>query len=117
METEKNNTHGNFVFNTANVEQWLNLLPQFPPWPGTQLHVLAQVALDNLEGQTLFLQFLVFFTGQVTTDPGLQPGHDLAKTFVTELFHLTQDTGTEEYLHLFNILFFFLERTTFARIV
>lgn len=93
------NTHSNFILDTGDVEQRLDLLPQFPPWPGTKLHVLAQVALYNLEGQTLFLDFLVFFTGQVTSDPGLHPGHNFAQTFITELFHLTQDTGTEEYLY------------------
>lgn len=46
----------------------------------------------------LFLQLLVLLTGQVTTDVGLEPGHDLGQPVVTQLFHLTQDTGAEEYL-------------------
>lgn len=62
------------------------------------MQVLAQVALDNLESQSLFLQLLVLLTGQVTTDVGLEPGDDLGQPVVTQLFHLTQDTGAEEYL-------------------
>lgn len=91
-------THGNLVLNAADVEQRLDLLPQFVPWPGAELQVLAQIALDNLEGDTLLLQLLEALAGQVTTSPGLHPGHDLAQTLITELFHLTQDTGTEEHL-------------------
>lgn len=91
-------TYGHLILDTGDVEEGLDLLPQLPPWPGTQLHVLAQIALDNLQSQTLFLDFLVFLAGQVTSDPGLHPGHDLAQTFITELFHLTQDTSAEEYL-------------------
>lgn len=91
-------THGNLVLNAADVEQRLDLLPQFVPGPGAELQVLAQIALDDLEGDALLLQFLEAPTGQVTTSPGLHPGHDLAETLITELFHLTQDTGTEEHL-------------------
>lgn len=91
-------TYGDLILDTGNVEEGLDLLPQLPPWPGAQLHVLAQVALYDLQSQTLLLDFLVLLTGQVTSDPGLHPGHDLAQTLITELFHLTQDTSAEEYL-------------------
>jgi len=94
-------THGNLILDTADVEEGLDLLPQFVPGPGTELQVLAQVALDNLEGDALFLELLEALTGQVTTGPGLHPGHDLAQTLITELLHLTQDTGAEEHLFFF----------------
>lgn len=91
-------TYGDLVLDTGDVEERFDLLPQFVPWPGPQLEVLPQVPLAHLEGQTLFLQFLELFPGQVTSDPGLHPGDDFAQTFVTQFFHLTQDSGTEEYL-------------------
>lgn len=113
------------ILDAGDVEEGLDLLPQLPPGPGTELQVLAQVALDNLESQPLentsnnhhvahfqiwryvqvsmsniplFLQLLVLLTGQVTTDVGLEPRDDLGQPVVTQLFHLTQDTGAEEYL-------------------
>lgn len=91
-------TYGDLVLDTGDVEERLDFLPQFVPGPGPQLEVLPQVPLAHLEGQTLFLQFLELFPGQVTSDPGLHPGDDFAQTFVTQFFHLTQDSGTEEYL-------------------
>lgn len=89
-------TYRDLVLNTGHIEQRLDLLPQFPPGPGTQLQILAQVALDNLQGDTLFLHLLELLTGEVATAPGLHPGHDLGQTLITEFLHLTQDTGTEE---------------------
>jgi len=86
------------ILYARNVQHGLHLLPQFPPWPQAQLHVLAQVALYHLEGNPLFLQLLVFLSGLVTSDPCLEPGHDLGQTVVTELLHLTQDTSPEEHL-------------------
>lgn len=38
------------ILDAGDVEQRLDLLPQLPPRPGAELQVLAQVALDNLEG-------------------------------------------------------------------
>lgn len=38
------------VLDAGDVEEGLDLLPQLPPGPGAELQVLAQVALDNLEG-------------------------------------------------------------------
>lgn len=38
------------ILDTGDVEEGLDLLPQLPPGPGAELQVLAQVALDNLEG-------------------------------------------------------------------
>lgn len=94
------NTYGNLVFNAGNVKQRLDLLPQFPPGPGTELQVLAQIALDDLQGDTLLLHLLELLTGQVATAPGLHPGHDSGQTLITEFLHLTQDTGAEEDLFL-----------------
>jgi len=99
------NTHGNLILDAADVEEGLDLLPQFVPGPGTELQVLAQIALDNLEGDALFLELLEALTGQVTTGPCLHPGHDLAQTLITELLHLTQDTGAEEHLFFFVLRF------------
>jgi len=47
------------ILNTGDVEHRLNLLPQSPPSPGPQLHVLPQVPLDNAQGDSLILEFLV----------------------------------------------------------
>lgn len=91
-------TYRDLILDASDVEQGLDLGPQLVPWPGTELQVLAQVALDNLEGQTLLLALEEVLTGQVTTHPGLHPGHDLGQTLVTELLHLTQHSGTEEHL-------------------
>ena len=46
----------------------------------------------------LVLELLEALPGQVTSDVGLEPGDDLAETVVTQLLHLTQDTGAEEHL-------------------
>lgn len=91
-------THSKLVLDTGDVEKRLDFLPQFPPWPSTKLQVFPQVSLNDNQSQTLFLEFLVVLSGQVTSHVSLHPGHDLAQTFVTELFHLTQDSGSEEYL-------------------
>lgn len=93
-------TYGDLVLDARHVEQRLDLLPQLVPRPGAQLQVLAQIALHHLQGDTLLLDLLVVLAGQVTTDPGLQPGHDLAETVVTELLHLTEHTGAEEHLNV-----------------
>lgn len=94
-------TYGHLILNTRDIEQRLDLLPQFVPWPGTQLQVLAQVALDNSQSQALLLHLQEVLTAKVTARPGLHPGHDLAQTLITELLHLTQDTSAEE--HLFQL--------------
>lgn len=40
------------VLDAGDVEQGLDPLPQFPPGPGAELQVFAQVALDNLESDS-----------------------------------------------------------------
>ena len=89
-------TYGNLIFNTWCIEEWLDFLPQLPPWPCAELKISTQGTLANGKSHTLFLQFLECLTCEVTTSPGLHPWHDTAKTFITEFFHLTQDTSTEE---------------------
>lgn len=91
-------TYSDLILDAGDVEERLDLLPELVPWPGAQLEVLAQVPLAHLERQTLLLQFLELLPRQVTAHPGLHPGDDLAQTVVTQLLHLTQDTGTEEHL-------------------
>lgn len=44
------NTYRELVLDAGDVEKGLDLLPEFPPGPGAELQVFAQVALDNLEG-------------------------------------------------------------------
>jgi len=41
------------ILDSADVEQRLDLLPQTVPGPVAELTVFAQVALDNLEGNTV----------------------------------------------------------------
>ena len=91
-------THGKLVLDTSCVEERFNFLPQLPPRPSTNLQILPQISLHHDQCQTLLLQLLVILPRQVTSDVGLHPGHDFAQSFVTELFHLTQHSGTEEYL-------------------
>lgn len=91
-------TYRDLILDAGDVEEGLDLGPQLVPRPGAELQVLAQVALDNLEGQALLLQLEEVLTGQVSSDPGLHPRHDLAQTLVTQLLHLTQHSGTEEHL-------------------
>jgi hypothetical protein len=93
-------TYGKLVFNASGIEEWPDFLPQFPPRPGAQFEVSAEIPLYDLQSQTLLLKGLEVLTGKVTAHVSLHPGDDLAKTFVTELFHLTQDSGTEEYLSM-----------------
>ena len=56
-------TYGKLIFDTSDVEQRFNFLPQFPPWPSTKLQVLSQISLHDDQSQTLLLQFLVIFSG------------------------------------------------------
>lgn len=91
-------THGKLVLDTSYVEERFNFLPQLPPRPSTNLQILPQISLHHDQSQTLLLQLLVILSRQVASDVGLHPGHDFAQSFVTELFHLTQHSGTEEYL-------------------
>ena len=88
------------ILDTGDVEEGLDLLPETVPGPGTELKVLPQVALDNNESNTLFLEPLVVLAGDVTTDPGLEPGDDLSETVITDFLKLTQDTSAEEYLFI-----------------
>lgn len=97
-------TYRDLILDTGDVEEGLDFGPQLVPWPCAQLQVFAQVALHDLEGQALLLQLEELLPGQVTADPGLDPGHDLAQALVTQLLHLTQDTGTEEHLEFRNDL-------------
>lgn len=92
-------TYRDLILDTGDVEQGLDLGPQLVPWPGAQLQVLAQVALHDFESQTLLLALEEVLAGQVSSHPGLHPGHDLGQTLVTELLHLTQHSGTEEHLY------------------
>lgn len=94
------NTYRDLILDASDVEEGLDLGPQLVPGPGAELQVLAQVALDDLEGQTLLLELEEVLPGQVSSDPRLHPGHDLAQTLVTQLLHLTQDSGTEEHLRI-----------------
>lgn len=48
----------------------------------------------------LFLQLLESLSAEVTSHVTLHPGNDLAQTFVTDFLHLTEDTGSEEYLEM-----------------
>ncbi len=95
------NTYSDLIFNAGGIEKRLDLLPQFPPWPGAEFQVSTQGTLDNGKSHTLFLQLLELFAVEETTSPGLHPWHDTGKTFITEFFHLTQDTSTEEDLYIF----------------
>lgn len=101
--TVSSSTYGDLILDTGDVEQRLDLLPEFVPGPGAELEVLAQVALDDLEGQALFLELLELLAAEVPADPGLHPGDDLAQTLVTQLLHLTQDTGAEEHLYIVHV--------------
>lgn len=89
-------TYSNLILNTWGIKEWLDFLPQLPPWPCAELKISTQSTLNDGEGKTLLLQLLEGLAGEVTTSPGLHPWHNTAKTFITELFHLTQDTSTEE---------------------
>ncbi|EZA50496.1 hypothetical protein X777_10689 [Ooceraea biroi] len=97
----RKDTHGHLVLDASDVEQRLDLLPQLPPWPSAELKVFPQVPLDDHKSQALFLEFLVIFARYVTPDVSLHPGHNLAETLIAELLHLTQDSGSEEYLFFF----------------
>lgn len=97
-EERERETHGKLVLDTSYVEERFNFLPQLPPRPSTNLQILPQISLHHDQSQTLLLQLLVILSRQVASDVGLHPGHDFAQSFVTELFHLTQHSGTEEYL-------------------
>lgn len=94
----KRETHGKLVLDTSYVEERFNFLPQLPPRPSTNLQILPQISLHHDQSQTLLLQPLEILPRQVTSDVSLHPGHDFAQSFVTELFHLTQHPGAEEYL-------------------
>ena len=48
---QNTSTHPHFILDTGDVEHGLDLLPQLEPHPVAQLHVLAQVALDDLQRQ------------------------------------------------------------------
>jgi hypothetical protein len=47
------------------------------------------------------LQLLVLLAGVVTADEGLHPGDDLGQFVITHLLKLTQDSGLEEDLFVF----------------
>lgn len=94
----RRDTHGHLVLDARDVEQRLDLLPQLPPRPGAELEVFPQVPLDDHKSQALLLEFFVILTGDVTPDVSLHPGHDLAKTLIAKLLHLTQNSSTEEHL-------------------
>lgn len=97
----RRDTYGHLVLDASDIEQRLDLLPQFPPRPGAELEILPQVPLDDHESQALLLEFLVVFTRYVTPDVSLHPGYDLAETLVAKFFHLTQNSSTEEHLYFF----------------
>lgn len=52
------NTYRDLILDAGDVEEGLDPLPQFPPWPSAELQVLAQVALDNLEGDPIEREML-----------------------------------------------------------
>ena len=46
-------SYGELILDAGDVEEGLDLLPQTVPGPVAQLSVLAQIALDDLQGNTV----------------------------------------------------------------
>ena len=93
-------TYSQLILNTTGIEEGSDFGPQLPPWPGAKLKVSTKIALYDLKGKALFLKCLEVLTRDVTSHEGLHPWDDLAETLVTEFFHLTENSGAEEYLIL-----------------
>ena len=75
---------------------------QFPPLPVPEHEVLPDVPLDDAQANTLVLELLVALPHDVTTDPGLEEGHDLGEALIAHVLKLTEHTGAEEYLGVTN---------------
>lgn len=84
------------VLDAGHIEQRLHLRVQLPPEPVAQREELAQVALDDQQGDALVLQLLEGLLDEVPANPGLHPGDDLRQALIAHLLQTTQHTGAEE---------------------
>ena len=60
--------------------------------------MLANVPLDDSNGQPLILQLTVQPPHHETTQEGLELGDDLGQSLVTQILQPTQHTSSEEHL-------------------
>ena len=79
-----------------NLQHGLDLGEELPPLPVTDEEMLAHIALDHSEGQSLFLQFLVLLSHHVPSAVGLQLGDDDAQSLVPQVLQAPQHTSLEE---------------------
>ena len=79
-----------------NLQHGLDFGEELPPLPVADEEMLAHIALDHSEGQSLFLQFLVLLPHQVPSAVGLQLRDDDAQSLVPQVLQPSQNTSLEE---------------------
>merc|ERR1719193_2875772 len=75
------------ILDTADIEPWLEGIPETIPGPGLHVLELPDVALNNEEGDTLILELLVVLAALEATAPRLEPSHEKSDTAITDFLN------------------------------
>merc|ERR1719192_2291888 len=78
------------------LEVGLDEEPDLHPLPGLGNQHVPDGPLATVEGKLLVLQLLESNTAGLATSSRLQPGEDGSNLVLTDLLHVTEDTGSEE---------------------
>merc|ERR1719443_2295369 len=78
------------------LEVGLDGKPDLHPQPGLGNHHGSDGSLASIQGHLLVLELLESHSGCLASSSGLQPGKNISDLVLTELFHLTGNTSSEE---------------------
>merc|ERR1719443_2768755 len=78
------------------LEVGLDGKPDLHPQPGLGNHHGSDGSLASVQGHRLVLELLESHSGGLASSSGLQPGKNISDLVLTELFHLTGNTSSEE---------------------
>merc|ERR1719471_957658 len=80
------------------LEVRLDSQPQLPPEPGLTNVVVPDGSLETIESKLLVLHFLEDQSRGLSSGLSLKPRQNFTNPVFTNLFHVTQNTSSEEYL-------------------
>merc|ERR1712203_544498 len=90
--------HGLKLSKLGTLEVGLDSHPDLPPQPGLTNVVVSDGSLAAVQGKLLILQLLELHSGGLTSGTRLQPGKNRTNSVLTDLFHYTKNTSSEENL-------------------
>ena len=80
------------------LQHWPHLGKDPPPLPVANEEMLANIALDDSNGQPLVKELLVMLSHEVPSAVGLELANDLAQSFVSHVLEMSEHASLEEHL-------------------